>query len=78
MQKFDYSKFENCLWDNEISRVKAAVDTKIGKFTKKEIADICPSISVKSVEAGLRKLIDEHYIERHGAGKNSFYAKVSA
>jgi predicted HTH transcriptional regulator len=58
--------------------VKAAVDSKVGKFTKKEIANICPSISEKSVEAALRKLIDERYIERHGAGKNSFYAKCSS
>ena len=58
--------------------VKAAVDTKVGKFTKKEIANICPSISEKSVEAALRKLVDEQYIERHGTGKNSFYAKVSS
>ena len=58
--------------------VKAAVDSKVGKFTKKEIANICPSISEKSVEAALRKLIDEQYIELHGTGKNSFYAKVSS
>ena len=38
--------------------VKAAVDTKVGKFTKKEIANICPIISEKSVEAALRKLVD--------------------
>lgn len=58
--------------------VKAAVDTKIGKFTKREIANICPSISEKSVEAAIRKLIDEHYVERYGNGRKSFYAKVSS
>lgn len=58
--------------------VKTAVDTKVGKFTKKEIANICPSISEKSVEAALRKLIDEQYIERYGTGRNSFYAKISS
>ena len=31
--------------------VKASIDTKIGKFTKREIVNICPSISEKSVEA---------------------------
>lgn len=55
--------------------VKTAVDSKIGKFTKKEIANICPSISEKTVEATLKKLVDESYIERHGNGKNSFYVK---
>ncbi len=58
--------------------VKTAVNSKIGKFTKKEISNICPSISEKSVEASLKKLIDENYIELHGAGKNSFYARISS
>ena len=56
--------------------VKAAVDSKIGKFTKREIVNICPNISEKTVEAALKKLLDEKYIERHGTGKNTFYAKT--
>lgn len=55
--------------------VKASVDTKIGKFTKRDIVNICPSISEKSVEASLKKLLDEGYIEKHGSGKNTFYSK---
>ena len=57
--------------------VKATIDSKIGKFSKKEIANICPSISEKSVEAAIRKLALEGYIERHGTGRNTFYAKIS-
>ena len=55
--------------------VKASVDTKIGKFTKREIVNICPSISEKSVEAALKKLLDEGYIVKHGSGKGVFYSK---
>ena len=55
--------------------VKASVDTKIGKFTKREIVNICPSISEKSVEAALKKLLDEGYIVKHGLGKGTFYSK---
>ena len=55
--------------------VKASVDTKIGKFTKREIVNICPSISEKSVEASLKKLLDEEYIVKHGSGKGTFYSK---
>ena len=55
--------------------VKASVDTKIGKFTKREIVNICPSISEKSVEASLKKLLDEGYIVKHGSGKSTFYSK---
>ena len=56
--------------------VKAAADTKIGKFTKREIANICPSISEKSVELALKKLQDEGYVEKHGSGRNTYYAKA--
>ena len=55
--------------------VKASVDTKIGKFTKREIVNICPSISEKSVEASLKNLLDEGYITKHGSGKGTFYSK---
>ena len=55
--------------------VRAAVDSKIGKFNKREIADICPSISEKSVEAALRKLLNENYIEKYGTGRQTYYAK---
>ena len=58
-----------------IDIVKASVDTKIGKFTKREIVNICPSISGKSVEAALKKLLDEGYIVKHGSGKGTFYSK---
>lgn len=54
--------------------VKAAVESRIGKFTKKEILDICPSIGSSSVEAGLKRLTKEKIIEKHGKGKNTFYA----
>lgn len=56
--------------------VKAAADTKIGKFTKREIANMCPSISEKSVELALKKLQDEGYVEKHGSGRNTCYAKA--
>ena len=56
--------------------VKASVDSKIGKFTKRDLVDICPSISEKSVEAALKRLLDEGYVVKHGFGKNTFYAKT--
>ena len=55
--------------------VKASVDTRLGKFTKRELAEICPSISDKSVEAALKRLVGEEYVIKHGVGKNTFYAK---
>lgn len=56
--------------------VKKAVDSKIGKFTKKDILGLCPSLSASTVERHLKKLTIEGYISKYGAGKNTFYAKI--
>jgi Fic family protein len=55
--------------------VKASVDSRLGKFTKRELVNICPSISEKAVEAALKKLVDEGYVTKHGSGKNTFYSR---
>ena len=55
--------------------VRKAVEQKIGRFTKTEILELCPSISASSVEASLRKLAALGEIEKHGAGKNTFYTR---
>ncbi len=53
--------------------VKKAISSLIGKFTKTQVAELCPSLSVKSIESSLKKLADENVIEKHGSGKNTFY-----
>lgn len=58
-----------------IDTVRKAVAQKIGKFTKKEILELCPSISASSVEVSLRKLATLGELEKHGAGKNTFYTR---
>lgn len=58
-----------------IKIVRKAVAQKIGKFTKTEILELCPSISASSVEVALRKLAALGEIEKHGAGKNTFYTR---
>lgn len=58
-----------------IDTVRKAVEQKIGKFTKTEILELCPSISASSVEVSLRKLAALGEIEKHGAGKNTFYTR---
>ena len=56
--------------------VKASVDTKIGKFTKQDIREICPSLSISSIEGALRKLVESGEIKREGNGKSTFYYRV--
>ena len=60
---------------SSLDTVKNAVQSKIGKFTKKEILEMCPSISASTVERHLKKLTAEGYISKHGAGKNTFYTR---
>lgn len=58
-----------------INTVKNAIDSKIGKFTKKEIVELCHSISVSTVERHLKNLVVEGYIAKHGSGKNTYYLR---
>lgn len=57
--------------------VKRTVSERIGRFTKADILELCPSISRASVENSLKKLVDENYLIRHGAGKNTFYTRTN-
>ena len=60
---------------SSLETVKNAIDSKLGKFTKKDILELCPSLSASTVERHLKRLTAEGYISKHGAGKNTFYAK---
>lgn len=55
--------------------VRRAVRKKIGKFTKSEIMELCPSIKKASVENSLKKLVESGEITRHSSGKNTFYTR---
>lgn len=58
-----------------IEMVKKAISAIIGKFTKSQIAELCPSLSVKSIEGALKKLANEEKIKKRGTGKNTFYIR---
>ena len=49
--------------------VKEATYIKIGKFTKQDIKELCPSLSISSIEGALRKLVVQGEINRVGNGK---------
>ena len=57
-----------------LETVKKAIDNRIGKFTKKDILELCPSLSASTVERHLKKLTADGYILKFGAGKGTFYA----
>ena len=58
-----------------VELVRRAVQKKVGKFTKSEIMELCPSIKKASVENSLKKLVEAEEITRHSSGKNTFYTR---
>ena len=53
--------------------VKKAVFSVVGKFTKRDIAELCPSLSEKTIERVLKQLVEEKVISRQGSGRKTFY-----
>ncbi|MBO4637038.1 MAG: Fic family protein [Clostridiales bacterium] len=76
-----YRDFEDRFAIVEIKRpapemVRLATQNKIGRFTKQDIIELCPSLSLSSIEGSLRKLVESGEIKREGKGKNTFYYRL--
>ena len=56
--------------------VRKATQNKIGRFTKQEIRELCPALSLSSVEGALRKMVASGELKREGAGKNTCYFRT--
>lgn len=56
-----------------LDTVKLAIQSKIGRFTKQDIRELCPSLSVSSIEGALRKLVASGELRREDSGKNTCY-----
>ena len=59
-----------------IDVVRKATQSKIGRFTKQDIRELCPSLSLSSVEGALRKLVASGELKREGAGKSTYYLRL--
>ena len=57
-------------------RIKAMIDQKVGKITKKEIMELCPDISKVTVERTLTELVKSGYIAKVGAGPSTGYVRI--
>ncbi len=55
--------------------VTKAIGNIIGKFTKYQLVELCPNLSVKSIESALKKLTSSSQIEKHGSGRSTFYTR---
>lgn len=59
-----------------LDTVRLATQNKIGRFTKQDIRELCPALSVSSVEGALRKLVASGELKREGQGKNICYYRM--
>lgn len=59
-----------------LETVRRATLNKIGRFSKQDIRELCPSLSISSIEGALRKLVAEGEIKREGNGKNIKYFRL--
>lgn len=76
-----YRDFEERFAIVEIKRpalemVRLATQNKIGRFQKQDIRELCPSLSVSSVEGALRKLVLLGELVREGDGKSTCYYRT--
>ena len=59
-----------------LEMVRQATRNKIGRFTKQDIRELCPSLSVSSIEGALRKLVASGELKREGKGKAIRYLRM--
>lgn len=60
-----------------LDTVRRACLNKIGRFTKQDIRELCPSLSLSSIEGALRKLVLSGELKREGKGKNTYYYRLN-
>jgi len=77
-----YNEFENrvqFLHDRDLSkpdRIKAVIERRFGKVSKKEIMETCPDISKVTVERTLAALVKAGYLVKIGGGRTAAYSKA--
>ena len=59
-----------------LDTVRLATQNKIGRFTKQDIREQCPSLSISSIESALRNMVASGELKREGTGKNTCYFRL--
>lgn len=59
-----------------IETVRKATKNIIGRFTKQDIRDLCPALSVSSVESALKNMVNNGELKREGTGKSTCYYRL--
>lgn len=59
-----------------LEMVRKASWNKLGRFTKQDIRELCPSLSVSTVEGALRKMVDSGELRKEGSGRSTCYVHL--
>lgn len=59
-----------------LETVRRATQLKIGRFTKQDIRELCPALSISSIEGALRKMVASDELKREGSGRNICYFRL--
>ena len=59
-----------------VAMVRKAAMNKIGHFNKQDIRELCPMLSLSSVEGALRKMVASGELKREGKGKSTCYIRL--
>ena len=59
-----------------LETVRMASQNKLGRFTKQDIRELCPSLSISAIEGALRKMVSNGELKREGNGKNTCYYRL--
>ncbi|WP_202950172.1 Fic family protein [Metamycoplasma alkalescens] len=59
-----------------IDIVRKAISLKMGSFSKQDICELCPTLSLSSIERSLRNLVQLGEIKLKGIGKKIRYTKL--
>lgn len=74
----DFEERANILLEKKskaLTQIQDIINTKIGKFTKSDIANLCPTLSETTIERCLKELLNKGIIQKHGDRKSTFYTR---
>lgn len=60
-----------------LEMVRMASKSKIGRFNKQDIRELCPTLSDSSIEGSLRKLVAAGELKKEGKGKSTCYFRLN-
>ena len=60
-----------------LEMVRMASKSKIGRFNKHDIGELCPTLSDSSIEGALRKLVAAGELKKEGKGKSTCYFRLN-